>query len=90
LATDRQTDEQMDSTDALSRSRCCERQLNKRVPEAVGVLSDGLYHVFALTVDEHFERHVGGMRGDVDFGDDFVDGAVDARSATFALARLKT
>ena len=54
------------------------------------MLSDGLYHVFALTVDEHFERHVGGMRGDVDFGDDFVDGAVDARSATFALARLKT
>jgi len=29
LATDRQTDEQMDSTDALSRSRCRERRLNK-------------------------------------------------------------
>ena len=87
---DRQTDKQMDSTDALSRSRCRERQLNKYVPEAVGMLSDGLYHVFALTVDEHFERHVGRMRGDVDFGDDVVDGAVDARSATFALARLKT
>jgi len=30
LATDRQTDEQMDSTDALSRSRCRERRLNNR------------------------------------------------------------
>ena len=90
LATDRQTDKQMDSTDALSRSRCRERQLNKPVPEAVGVLSDGLYHVFALTVDEHFERHVGRMRGVVNFSDDVVDGAVDSRSATFALARLKT
>ena len=29
LATDRQTDEQMDSIDALSRSRCRERRLNK-------------------------------------------------------------
>jgi len=29
LATDRQTDEQMDSTDALSPSRCRERRLNK-------------------------------------------------------------
>ena len=29
LATDRQTDERMDSTDALSRSRCCEQRLNK-------------------------------------------------------------
>jgi len=29
LATDRQTDEQMDSIDALSRSRYCERRLNK-------------------------------------------------------------
>jgi len=28
LATDRQTDEQMDSTDALSCSRCRERRLN--------------------------------------------------------------
>jgi len=28
LLTDRQTHEQMDSTDALSRSRCCERRLN--------------------------------------------------------------
>ena len=28
LATDRQTDKQMDSTDALSRSRCRERRLN--------------------------------------------------------------
>jgi len=30
LATDRQTNEQMDRTDALSRSRYCERRLNKR------------------------------------------------------------
>jgi len=28
LATDKQTDEQMDSTDALSRSRSCELRLN--------------------------------------------------------------
>jgi len=27
FATDRQTDERMDSTDALSRFRCCERRL---------------------------------------------------------------
>ena len=28
---DRQTDEQMDSIDAQSRSRCCERRLNKKL-----------------------------------------------------------
>ena len=31
LATDWQTDEQMDSTDALSRSRCRERRLNQQL-----------------------------------------------------------
>jgi len=30
LATDRQTDDQMDSIDALSRSRCRQRRLNNR------------------------------------------------------------
>jgi len=30
LATDRQTDEQMDSSEALSRSRCRKRGLNKK------------------------------------------------------------
>jgi len=33
LATDRQTDKQMDTTDALSRSRCRERRLNKSATE---------------------------------------------------------
>jgi len=34
--TDRQTGEQMDSIDALSRSRCRERRLNKRLFTALG------------------------------------------------------
>lgn len=53
------------------------------------MLADGLRHIIALTVDEHFERHVTGKRWDVYFCDDVVDGAVDSRPATFARARLK-
>jgi len=48
--TDRQTDEQMDSTDALNRSRCRERQLNKPklyTPSQLSVL-----HSWQVTSDD--------------------------------------
>jgi len=46
--TNKQTDEQMDSTDALSRSRCRERRLNKRPNTALAtafVKVEGSYRV---------------------------------------------
>jgi len=45
LATDRQTDEQMDNTDALNHSRCRDRRLTN-ISKGVVLYSSIGYHAF--------------------------------------------
>jgi len=58
--TNRQTNEQMDSTEALSRSRCCERQLNN--PESLKCTS--YYKNQLLSYNTHLIHHIKGSNNE--------------------------